>query len=114
MGEIKPMPITAAQALKIIRATAKNSSNIGMPKDLGFSRPYQEWQHLVTDRQIERCIEAGEIIGKPRIDKFGNILCKMFRFGGGEEVSIEIVLVKEADRDWRIFVTGWSKSDGNY
>ena len=113
MGEVKPLPLSAAHALKITRETAEDSSRIGIPADLGFDRPRQEWEHVVTGRQIKRCIEDGEILGKPSIDQHGNHEVQLFRFGGGEEVKIKIVLVNEESDGWQIFVTEWSKSDGH-
>lgn len=112
MGEVKPLPLSATHALTIIRETAKDSFRVGIPSDLGFDRPHEEWQHVVTGRQIERCIESGEILGNPTIDEHGNFEVLMCRFGGGEEVTIKIVLVNEESNGWQIFVTEWSKSDG--
>lgn len=112
MGDVRPMPLSVDHALKIIHATARDSSRVGIPTELGFDRPYQEWQHLVTHRQIYRCLEDGEILGKPSIDEHGNCECWMRRFGAGEEVTIRIVLVNEENNGWRIYVTEWSKSDG--
>jgi len=112
MAKVTPMPLSADQALKIIRKTAENSERVKIPTDLGFTRPYQEWQHVVTDRQIKRCIDGGEILGKPRIDEHGNLECELCRFGGGEEITIKIVLVSDPTNGWNLFVTEWGRTDG--
>lgn len=112
MGEVKHMPLSANHALRLIRETAKDSLKVGIPPDLGFVCPHQEWQHVVTHRQIHRCLEDGEIFDNPSIDEHGNNECWMHRFGGGVEVVIKVVLVNEEKVGWQIYVTEWSIADG--
>lgn len=98
-------------ALAIIRKAAK-ASRVGIPTDLGYSRPRQDWQHVVTHRQIHRCLENGEILGDPELDEHGNLKCRMQRFGAGALVEITVVAVQDNDKNWRLYVTEWSKTDG--
>ena len=112
MGEVKPFPLSAEKALEIIHDAVKDSSRVGIPDDLGFSRPEQDWQHVVTHRQIIRCLENGDIEGEPEIDEHGNTKCTLKRFGAGELVTITVVAVHDNEKKWNLFVTDWSKSDG--
>lgn len=109
---VKPFPMSADHALTIIRETAKDSSRVGIPADLGYSRPRQDWEHIVTHRQIQRCLEDGELLGRPELDEHGNWKCQMQRFGTGAVIRITVVAVHDEDRNWRLFVTDWSKIDG--
>jgi len=107
MAKIEKFPMSLKHAQEIIK-----KATVHIPADLGFERPDQDWQHAVTDRQIRRVIEAGVILGKPAIDDHGNIVCRMFRFGAGEEVTITIALIGDESKGWDLFVTDLEKSDG--
>ena len=109
---VKKFPMRADHARKIIRNTAKDSSRVGIPVDLGYDRPKQDWEHVVTHRQIYRCLEDGDVLGEPELDEHGNWQCRLQRFGSGALVEITVVAVQDKNDDWRLYVTEWSKTDG--
>lgn len=109
---VEAFPMSAKPALEIIRETAVDSSKVGIPTDLGFDRPLQDWQHIVTHRHIQRCLENGDILGEPEQDENGNWKCIMQRFGSGALIQITVVAVPDTNNNWRLFVTEWSKTDG--
>lgn len=83
MTDEQPNKLSAADALRVIRALAMDSGNIVLI-------PYGEKrakQRKVERRAIERCVQMGTVTEGPFLNQFGQWQVNLFRHAAGEELT---------------------------
>lgn len=101
MGKVRPIPLSATAAQRLIRETARHSERVKVIAELHDG----EWRSLVDHRQAVRCLEAGAVIAKPVMDDNGNVVCTMQRYGAGELVHITVVICEHGNGGRQLIVT---------
>ena len=91
-------PLPTDQALALIRSAA-DKGRVFLPERSGEGA----WEHLVVDRQIQRCLLDGEVVRGPDINELGHIQYVMCRASAGVEVTLTVALFNE-DGDWLVAV----------
>lgn len=95
---VQPFPLQPERAIELIREAA-NTKNTNVPETLAKG----EWPNAVFHRQVQRCLEDGEIIDGPHTNEYGHFEYKMRRIAAGQEIYLTAVLYKENDV-WTVVV----------
>ena len=95
MTQVTHFPLPPEKALNLIRKAASGKGNVFLPERSGEG----EWEKLVVDRQIQRCLEDGKIISGPEPNELGHLEYQMQRVSAGIEITITVALFKDED-DW--------------
>ena len=95
---IHPFPITSEHTLAIIRQ-AVECGNVLIPDPPNGG----EWYNLMSRRQVDLCLKAGDLVEEPRVDAHGHIRCVLERFGAGLAVRVHVALMKH-EESWGIVV----------
>ena len=101
-SKVVSMPLSAQRGLQLIREAAANSSKV--VNTLVF-REDQTWMEVVTSRQLQLCLEEGELLGTPNRDEHGNWVCRLYRLCGGVDVVARVVIRNESDGNHRLYIT---------
>lgn len=91
--------MTKEFAIKLIREAARDSANVVIPAP----QTAGQWEETVTHMQVIRCLQKGDIVGTPKLDKFGNWECRMSRFSAGAHIFVAIAAINKENR-WKLFV----------
>lgn len=84
----QPDDLNDADALKLIRMLAADSSNIVVIKHAQKRKA----QRNITRPQIERCIQKGTITEGPFVNAHGNWQVNLSRFTAGEQITCVIAI----------------------
>lgn len=97
---VSPFRITAKQLLPRIRQCAKSSQNVM------FNPPLvrQSMAGMMTFHQSLKCLQEGNLIGKPNMDEHGNWTFRMERFAAGEAQMVNAVAIVNGVHVEKIFV----------
>ena len=88
MGEVVPPKLTAAAALRLVRALAADSSRI----DILDHCTNRMRQRRVSLRQIEMCLRKGTISEGPFVNPHGNWQVSLIRHAAGEELTCVVAI----------------------
>lgn len=100
MGVI-PFPLPKERALVLLRETAQDTGKVLTPDP---PEAWGEWQRTVSHLQIMQCLQEGELIGGPTLDRLNNWRCVLRRFSVGVQVEVTASLYKQND-EWWVVVT---------
>ena len=95
MAQVAHFPLPPEKALELIRKAASGKGKVFLPERSGEG----EWEKLVVDRQIQRCLEDGEIISGPEPNELGHLEYQMRRASAGVEITITLALFKD-ENEW--------------
>lgn len=97
---ISKIRITAGLLLPRVRAAAKSSSNVE------FVPPpaKQSMAGMMTYLQALKCLQEGEIVGKPKLNEHGDWTFQMERFAANQWTQINVVAVVENTRVVKLYV----------
>lgn len=84
----QPDRLNEADALKLVRMLAADSSNIVVIKHAQKRKA----QRNITRPQIERCIQKGTITEGPFINSHGNWQINLSRFTAGEQITCVVAI----------------------
>lgn len=96
---ITPLRMTSESALRIIRKTALDSSNVYIPDHPNA----QEWEERVNHLQVIHCLREGTMVNQPNIDTKGNLECQLERLCAGIQVKVTVAMMKNNDA-WMLIV----------
>ncbi len=102
---VVPFKLSKESALKIIRDT--DTRHI-LPNRFAEDK----WPHVVLRRQVIRCLDDGEMTGKPVPTELGHWEYQMERIDSGQEIYITVVLYQNEKQEWNVFVK--EVSNGHY
>jgi hypothetical protein len=102
MGKVRPLPMSAQAATRIIREIAKQSDRVEVVAALHEGA----WRSVVDHLEVIRCLEAGKILAPPTVDMHGNVVCTMQRYGAGAVIEITVVICHDGEGR-RLIVTGF-------
>jgi hypothetical protein len=88
MAEVVPLTLTSANALKVIRGIASDSSRIIVVAHAKM----RGRQRSITRRQIELCVQRGTITEGPFLNAHGNWQVNLFRHAAGEEITCVVAI----------------------
>lgn len=87
-GEVTPLKLTPAIALRVVREIAAESGNI-------IIIPYgsrRMKQRRITRRQVELCVQRGTIDEGPFINQHGQWQMNFYRHAAGEEITCVVAI----------------------
>jgi hypothetical protein len=83
------MPLSKAAALRLLRDTAADDSNVNILAALHEG----PWRHLLDYRQIMMCLREGSLVKHPKPDELGNTAFILERYSAGVTIRITAILV---------------------
>lgn len=97
---VSKLRVTAGQLLPRLRTAAKSSSNVE------FIPPpaKRSMAGMMTYLQALKCLQEGEIIGKPKLNEHGHWEVRMRRFAANQWTEFDVVAVVESTRVIKIYV----------
>src|SRR5215510_11525576 len=101
------MPLSKAAALRLLRDTASDDTNVNILAALHEG----PWRHLLDYRQVMMCLRDGSLIKHPRVDELGNTVFILERYSAGVTVRITAILVGTSASKRSIVVTEFSVED---
>ena len=84
-------PLTNEAAKKHVRNAAEN----GTVRYLNYDD--QPFINMITRRQVDICLEQGEVCGNASLNSNGHTECTLERFGAGVWVYVDVVVYTEND-----------------
>jgi hypothetical protein len=88
MAEVVPLTLTTTAALRMVRQLAANSGQIVI---LSHCQQRMVRRHI-TRRQIELCLQKGNIVEGPSMNARGNWQVNVFRHAAGEEMTCTVAI----------------------
>jgi hypothetical protein len=101
------MPLSKAAALRLLRDTAADDSNVNILAALHEG----PWRHLLDYRQIMMCLREGSLVKHPKPDELGNTAFILERYSAGVTIRITAILVGTGVAKKSIVVTEFSVDD---
>lgn len=87
-AQIVPLNLTPSHALRVIKALAKDTTNIVV---IPYGRKRAK-QRKVTRRQIELCVQRGTIVEGPFKNQHGHWQVNLYRHAAGEELTCVVAI----------------------
>jgi hypothetical protein len=84
----QPDTLSAAEALKIVRALAADTRKIVI---IGYGKRRAR-QRQITHRQIELCVQKGTIAEGPFPNRHGHWQMNLYRHAAGEEITCVVAI----------------------
>jgi hypothetical protein len=101
------MPLSKAAALRLLRDTATDDSNVNILAALHEG----PWRHVLDYRQVMMCLREGSLVKHPKIDDLGNTAFILERYSSGVTVRITAILIGSAAAKRSIVVTEFTVDD---
>lgn len=105
MKKITAFRLSAKDAKRMIREAAKDSGRVFITDDVSSGL----YEARMTRLQVIRCLEDGDLIGKPALNDFKDWECRLERFAVGVCIRITVVLERRDDGTHDLFVIKVSK-----
>lgn len=86
--KVVPFRLSRAQAQKLIREAANEFSCVTFI----HRPPHGPWKRRVTQLEMQRCLERGEVVTDPKLDKHEYWICMMERVSVRQLVGISVAI----------------------
>lgn len=90
MSNVKPFPTPRDRVVKLVRELALDS-RVFWPDHL----KEETWRSRVTYLQVQKCMAAGDVVGEPELDEYGNWACRMEAVMAGCLIHVLLAVVED-------------------